>query len=144
MVYDSYEEHDKGHGRIETRTCTVLHVMYANEFKLKWKGLQSLIKIDSEVIRHGEVSKETRYYISSLKPEAALCAYAIRAHWSVENELHWCLDMSFNDDRCNSTTPNSTENFVVLRRMALNILKKDNSRKASIRALSNPLKLDNK
>lgn len=134
MVFDKSEENDKGHGRIEKRTCTALHVMYAPEFQVKWAGLQTLIKVDSETIRGNELHQETRYYISSLPSEAALCAKAIRRHWSVENELHWCLDMSFQDDKAATRVGNSAENLAVLRRIALNILKKDTSRKASIRA----------
>jgi predicted transposase YbfD/YdcC len=134
MVYERDEKIDKGHGRIEKRTCTALHVMYAPEFKLKWSGLQTLIKIESDVLRGEKQMQETRYYISSLAPNAADCAKAIRTHWHIENELHWCLDMSFQDDRATTRVGNSAENMAVLRRIALNILKKDNSRKASIRA----------
>lgn len=133
MVYSHDTQVDKGHGRVEQRDCTVVHVMYAPEFKEKWVGLNSLIKIKSEVFKHGQTSTQTRYFISSLPPDAATCAHAIRQHWGVENSLHWCLDMSFNDDYSRARIGNSAENFAVLRRIALNLLKKDNSRKASIK-----------
>lgn len=133
MVYSKDTQVDKGHGRVEQRDCTVFHVMYAPEFKEKWVGLNSLIKIKSEVFKKGQTSIQTRYYISSLPPDAAICAHAIRQHWGVENSLHWCLDMSFNDDYARARIGNSAENFAVLRRIALNLLKKDNSRKASIK-----------
>ncbi|WP_131751225.1 ISAs1 family transposase [Legionella erythra] len=133
MVYSQDTQVDKGHGRVEQRDCTVFHVMYAPEFKEKWVGLNSLIKINSKVFKQGQTTTQTRYYISSLSPDAAICAHAIRQHWSVENSLHWCLDMSFNDDYARSRIGHSAENFAVLRRIALNLLKKDNSRKASIK-----------
>ena len=133
MVYSHDTQVDKGHGRVEQRDCTVFHVMYVPEFKEKWVGLNSLIKIKSEVFKHGQTSTQTRYFISSLLPDAATCAHAIRQHWRVENSLHWCLDMSFNDDYARARTGHSAENFAVLRRLALNLLKKDNSRKASIK-----------
>ncbi|KTD18516.1 Transposase IS4 family protein [Legionella israelensis] len=96
-------------------------------------GLNSLIKIKSEVFKQGQTTIQTRYYISSLPPDAAICAHAIRQHWAVENSLHWCLDMSFNDDYARARIGHSAENFAVLRQIALNLLKKDNSRKDSIK-----------
>lgn len=133
MVYSQDTQFDKGHGRVEQRDCTVFHIMYAPEFKEKWAGLTSLVKIKSEVYKQGKTTSQTRYYISSLPPDAAICAHAIRQHWGVENCLHWCLDMSFNDDYARARMGNSAENFAVLRRIALNLLKKDTSRKASIK-----------
>nr|WP_244946980.1 ISAs1 family transposase [Legionella israelensis] len=95
MTYTHDTQVDKGHGRVEQRDCTVFHVMYAPEFKDKWVGLNSLIKMKSEVFKQGQTTIQTRYYISSLPADAAICAHAIRQHWGVENSLHWCLDMSF-------------------------------------------------
>ncbi|QDP73749.1 ISAs1 family transposase (plasmid) [Legionella israelensis] len=80
-----------------------------------------------------DVTVQTRCYISSLPPDAAIYAQEIRQHWGVENSLHWCLDMSFNDDYARARIGHNAENFAVFRRIALNLLKKYNSRKTSIK-----------
>ena len=100
MVYDKNQTTDCDHGRIETRTYYVLPLMYLFQFKLKWKGLQSLVLMESEVINKstGEKVTEKRYYISSLKGPASKIAAGIRQHWRVENNLHWCLDVGFRED----------------------------------------------
>ena len=125
---------EKDHGRIETREYHVLPLMYAPLFKLKWKGLQSLIKVISHREVVGEKSYlETRYYISSLKPEAERIAHAIRGHWSIENQLHWCLDVAFDEDRCRIRKNNSAENLAVIRHYALNLLKKEKTARVGIK-----------
>ena len=87
MVYDKNQTIDCDHGRIETRTCYVLPLMYLFQFKLKWKGLQSLVLVESERTNKstGETTTEQRYYISSLKGSASKIAAGIRQHWQVEN-----------------------------------------------------------
>ena len=73
--------------------------MYAFPYKKYWKGLQSFIQVESVREKAGKISVESRYYISSLKPDAKKLSEGIRGHWSIENSLHWCLDVVFNEDQ---------------------------------------------
>jgi predicted transposase YbfD/YdcC len=134
MVYDRHETLDNDHGRMERRVVTTFHVMYAFGFKEKWQDLQSLIKVDYYNETDEEnVTHQTRYYISSLAAEAERLGIAIRSHWNVENQLHWCLDVAFNEDRCRIRTGNASQNIAILRRLALNLLKKETTTKRSLR-----------
>ena len=78
-------------------------------------------------------STEMRFYISSLNSDARKVGYAIRAHWSIENQLHWQLDASYGEDGCKVRKDNGAENFSVLRRATLNVLKTDKKTKAGIK-----------
>ncbi len=117
---------DGGHGRVETRTARVLEGFEpwvpSGE---RWKGLKSLVAITAtrEDTITGKISEETRYYISSRVLTPAEANKGVRAHWLVENRLHWCLDMSFGQDACRIRTGNATENFAVVRHFALNIIR---------------------
>ena len=88
-----------------------------------WKGIQSIICIESQRTLNGKTSIEKRYYLSSLKPNAKVLAQAIRKHWTVENELHWSLDVAFNEDRCRIKHKQAAANFAAIRRFALALLK---------------------
>lgn len=132
MVYSHHHTVEKDHGRLETRQCYVLPLMYLHEFKLKWKGLQSLIMIESECLSQGKKTKEQRYYISSLKPNAAQIATVIRQHWTVENSLHWCLDVAFCEDESRVRIGDAPENFSMLRKIALICLKRETTLKKGI------------
>ncbi len=127
MVYDYHETIDCDHGRIEKRFCHVLPQTYLWKFTLKWKGLQSLAMITNETINKatGKITKESRYYISSLKMDANKMLSSVRKHWRVENSLHWCLDIAFREDECRVRQGDATENFSLLRRIALILLKKE-------------------
>ncbi len=76
---------------------------------------------------------ETRYYISSLGPNAALLNAAIRQHWGIENKLHWVLDVAFGEDQSRKRAGNAAQNFSLLNRIALNLIRKDKSTKGSVR-----------
>jgi predicted transposase YbfD/YdcC len=119
---------DFGHGRIETRTCSVIKDFKFIQSNTKWDGLQSVIKIES--IREFKNSNKptetaTRYYISSLNAHAKDMQNAIRLHWGIENKLHWVLDVAFSEDASRKRAGNSAQNFSVLSKIALNLLKKD-------------------
>lgn len=92
---------DAGHGRVETRKCAVItdlgHITRLGD----WKGLTSLIRIESErfIKVSGKTETQTRYYISSRKESAAYFQKNIRSHWGIENKLHWVLDMVFHEDQ---------------------------------------------
>ena len=130
----SYQETTKDHGRIETMVCRQLEI---NKHWLpeseRWPGLKSVIEIKAtrEVIG-GETTEERRYYISSLKLNAQQAFNAVKTHWTVENSLHWSLDMSFREDECRIRRDNGAEFFAVMRRLSMNVIKKDASKKAGI------------
>lgn len=132
---DEYEETDYGHGRIEQRKCSVYEDLSLIENASKWKSLGSIVKI--EAIRTmkatGKQEKETRLYISSLKPDARKIAHGVREHWGIENSLHWVLDVSFGEDRSTKHNQNAIENFSIINRIALNLVKKETSKKRSVK-----------
>jgi predicted transposase YbfD/YdcC len=121
---DNFEEHDKGHGRIETRTCETLNdIEWLQDRHPKWKNLKSIAKVTS-VRRIGTTeTKAIRYYISSQNSDAKTHLGRSRQHWSIENNLHWVLDVQFNEDACCIRKNNAAENMAVVRKMALNIIK---------------------
>ncbi len=77
-------------------------------------------------------SEEVRHFISSLPPVAEALGHAVRAHWGIENSLHWVLDMAFREDECRKRKDNSAENFAVLRHLTLSLLKREQTCKRSI------------
>ena len=132
MVYAHSKTVEKDHGRIETRHYVVLPIMYLHRFKLPWKGLQSLIKVESTREIGDQKSYEERYYISSLEYNDPKISLGIRSHWTIENQLHWSLDVAFNEDLCRAREGNIAENLAVVRHIALNLLKKETSKKIGI------------
>ncbi len=126
---------DFGHGRIETRECSVISDLSLIEKPTLWKSLSSIIRVQSEryIKSTGETQKETRYYISSLSTSAEHISNAIRSHWAIENNVHWCLDVAFNEDGNRKRMGNAAVNFSKINRIALNLLKKDDE-KISIKA----------
>lgn len=119
---------NKGHGRIEKRTATVISSSewLKKELSSKWQGLQSLVRIESETLMgKGKTRGESRYYLSSLEPDAEKLLEYTRAHWSIENQCHWVLDVVFDEDGCRARSGNAASNLSTLRRIVLNILKLD-------------------
>lgn len=129
---------DKGHGRLETRRCVVTDdVAWLNGIGQNWMGIQSLVMVEStrEMVNgrnKGELTTESRYYISSLPAQAAMLNQRVRAHWGIENSLHWVLDVAFEEDDCRIRVGDGAQNFAILRRIALNLLKQDRSTKLGI------------
>ena len=116
------------HGRIETRTCGVINInMFSHlEGIEKWKNLKSIVRIQSiRTFKNADKPTETgtRYYISSLEQEAGLFNKAIREHWGIENKLHWTLDVAFSEDASRKRIGNSAQNFSIILKIALNLLK---------------------
>lgn len=124
-IADHYEDVDAAHGRIETRRCTVINDLKFLDGQEKWPDLNCIIKIESERIIKQDSKKEceTRYYISSCKPDAQFLNRVIRSHWHVENILHWVLDVNFNEDYARRRKGNSAQNFNLLTKMAMAFLK---------------------
>lgn len=135
---------DAGHGRIEERTCRVVEAEWLAERHPAWKGLRSLAAVTARRIdkKTGSESVETRYYISSLAPDPNVILAAVRAHWAIENSLHWVMDVTFDEDRCRTRKDDSALNFAVIRHAALNILKTDKTpgsiRRKRLRACVDP------
>jgi len=119
---------EKGHGRIETRSCTALAI---GELPSKegWEGIESIARITRERSVGGKTSQETVYYIASLSPDAALIAEVVRDHWGVENSLHWRLDVHFKQDASRYRERNGASNLAILRKIALNMLSKEKTLK---------------
>lgn len=114
---------EKNHGRIETRICrTITNLNFAEETD-NWEKSQSIVAIKRTRVVKEKETTETSYYISSLKRDAAFMNRVIRAHWSVENKLHWSLDVSFGEDASRKRKGHQAQNFATLRRIALNVVK---------------------
>jgi len=124
-------EDDFGHGRIEKRSCFVYEDLSHIEDIKRWTDLKTIVKVETEVIDKttNKQFTEERFYISSLKPDAAYINRAIRKHWSVENKLHWNLDVLFNEDSSKKRQKNAAENFNIISKIALSIVQKDKSNK---------------
>ena len=133
---DRAEIHERGHGREESRMClSVDPHEYREWFSTleDWKGLQSISLVRAKRRIGEKVSQETRYYISSLRPQAQAILQHTRSHWSIENCLHWVLDVAFREDDSRIRTGHAPENMAVLRHMAVNMLKQDRSVKGGIK-----------
>jgi predicted transposase YbfD/YdcC len=123
--------YDKGHGRIETRRCVALSAAHL-DMTVAWSGLRSMVMVESTREIGDQRSSEKRFYISSMAPDSRAIADVVRSHWGIENQLHWCLDVTFNEDACRTRTGNAAENFNVVRKIAMNLLKATTSRKLTV------------
>lgn len=119
-----FETEEVGHGRGEYRCCQTLDVGDALTHKEKWKHVRTLIRVTSERRGVGEPTTNERVFVSSIEGLDAQRALSLtRAHWSIENKLHWNLDVSFREDECRVYAANAAENLVVIRHIALNLLR---------------------
>jgi predicted transposase YbfD/YdcC len=135
MEHDFFQEVCGDHGRIETRRvwCTT-EIQWLGPLAKDWPGLKMLVAVEAVREVGGKSSSERRYYIASSKTASAKqAAQAIRGHWGIENQLHWILDMSFNEDGSRIRKGHGAENFSRLRRIALNLLQQETSRKVGIK-----------
>jgi len=127
-VFDTCEV-EKGHGRIETRRCEVFEKGLIVDPDNRWEKLTSVIKITSIREYSGKTETQERFYISCLTPDNAFNKY-IRNHWGVENSLHWTLDMVFREDEQRKRAKHADANFAIVRKIALNLLKKDKGKES--------------
>lgn len=123
--------YDKGHGRVETRRCVALSAAHLENTDA-WTGLGSMVMVESTREIGDQRTCEKRFYISSMAPDSRAVANAIRSHWGIENQLHWCLDVTFNEDGCRVRTGGAAENLNVIRKIAMNLLKINTSRKLTV------------
>ncbi len=134
--YDYMSEHrqvEKGHGRIETRWCIASNILTRWQQPGLWPGMRSIAMVETTREIGDKVSVERRYFVSSLPPDAALIAHAVRSHWRIENSMHWTLDMAFGEDQCRVRVNNATQNFAILRRIAMNLLRQDSGTKMGLK-----------
>lgn len=122
VIEDSDEDIDKGHGRIETRKCYASSQIGWLNQKEQWAGLKTIIMIEEIRDVNGKSSTERRFFISSLPADAQRISAAVRAHWLIENGLHWTLDVIFNEDKSRVRKGNAGENMALVRHITINML----------------------
>lgn len=130
IAHDIFQSLEKGHGRVEKRTCYCSNDVDWLTERHHWPGLQSIVLVESARTLNGQTTLEVRYYISSLPLNAQEMAQAIRSHWQVENSLHWVLDVIFKDDQSRVRKDYSPQNFHRVKQLALNLLTKDPGKKS--------------
>ena len=118
-----FETLEKHHGRIERRCYQVAHIPRSRIFS-RWHGCHSIIMVMSEITRNNITSSQVRYFLSSLDPNPQQAAKCIRGHWNIENQLHWTLDVVFNEDGDLKRKDHAPRNFSALRKIVLNIVRK--------------------
>jgi predicted transposase YbfD/YdcC len=128
-------EDDFGHGRIEQRKCTLYNDLSFIGQASAWKNLTAIVKIEATryIKSSGKEEKEVRLYISSSKENAEVIGKGARSHWGIENNLHWQLDVSFHEDDSRKREGYAAQNFAMLNRIALNLIKHEQSKKRSIK-----------
>jgi predicted transposase YbfD/YdcC len=130
IEHTQYQETEAGHHRIESRTIwqiAATQVFSADQLE-HWAGWQNLVVVHSHRRLWNKDTAETRYFLSSLSTDAQTNAHCIRAHWGVENQLHWCLDVVFKEDASRICKDYAPRNMSLLRRLALNLLHQESSK----------------
>lgn len=124
---------EKDHGRIETRRYYQSAELNWFADRSKWEGLRSVGLVEATREAGGKTTVERRYYLSSLPLDVETFARAVRGHWGVENKLHWVLDVWFREDQSRARAGHAAENLATLRRLALNLLKREKTKKRGIK-----------
>lgn len=134
---DYHKTVDKGHGRIEIRECWTIsdpeYLVYIRNLSA-WKDLQTIVMVKSERRIGQKSSTKVRYYISSSAGDAKQVLESVRGHWGIENKVHWVLDVAFREDDSRVRKGNGAQNFAILRRVALNLLKQEKTARCGIKA----------
>lgn len=113
---------NRGHGRTEERRSFAVTAKQLSPEVQRWPGVASVIMVERSRSTAERTQHERHYYLSSLPPKVQTLHYAIRQHWRVENDFHWCLDVSFREDQCRIRDLRAAENVAMVRRMALQLL----------------------
>ena len=124
---------EKAHGRVEARCYWICGEVEWLSHHGRWAGLRSIGMVESTRTVGGKTSVERRFYISSLEPDVANFARAVRGHWAIENTLHWSLDVSMNEDQSRVRTGHAAENLARLRHVTLNLLQRETKLKRGIK-----------
>ena len=126
---------DKAHGRLEIRRCWTIdapdYIAYLDP-QARWPGLRCVVQLETERRVGSEISRETRHYLASLAGDPSQLNQIIRTHWHIENKLHWVLDVAFREDDSRVRQGFAAENLAVLRHIALNLLKREQTVKVGI------------
>jgi predicted transposase YbfD/YdcC len=127
---------EKGHGRLEVRTCRTITDPATLQWldpTGAWPHLRSVAEVTGERRIDGEVTTHTRYYLTSLPGDAATIAKAVRSHWGIENRVHWVLDVAFREDASRARIGHSATNLALIRKLALNLLRADPTRRIGVK-----------
>jgi predicted transposase YbfD/YdcC len=132
IEYSYHETFDNGHYRTEARQVWSVSVnqlppLHRQEI---WHGLSTVIMVKSTRVLWNKTTTAVKFYISSLEPDAERDSHIIRSHWSIENSCHWVLDVVFHEDASRIRKGNGAQNFGTLRRLSLNLLKKEPSKQS--------------
>lgn len=128
-VAGAFETTDADHGRLETRHYTVGHDVdwlfpKGDRDRPPMPALATIARVETRIERDGKTTRSCRYYLSSARLSAEAVAKAVRAHWTIENGVHWVLDVTFDEDRARNRKDHGAENLAIIRKLALNVLKR--------------------
>ena len=133
IKHDVHTTVEKAHGRKDTRSYTITEeIEWLTDFA-RWPHLRSIGMVESVREVQNVTTVERRYYLCSIPADAKELERAVRGHWSIENTLHWCLDVTFKEDQCRARANFSAQNLALLRHMAINILKGETTKKRGIK-----------
>jgi predicted transposase YbfD/YdcC len=137
MAHAAQRTREQDHGRVEVRQTWVIsapaHLRYVDPQE-RGAGLRSLVMVCATTHSAAGISRETRYYLSSLPGTARQIQDAVRRHWGIETSRHWILDMAFRDDECRVRSGHAAHNFALLRHAALNLLRHETSLRCGVKA----------
>jgi predicted transposase YbfD/YdcC len=125
---------EKDHGRLETRTYSVTTDLSRITTRDSWNGIESIGMVESERVIGKKIEQETRYYINRGAADVQTFSVHVRSHWSIENKLHWRLDVIFNEDRAHIRVDHAPENMAIVRHIAVNLLTSERTMKAGTQA----------
>ena len=135
---------ESGHHRREKRQVTAVSIAQMGDLykQAQWCGLQTIVRVVRTRHLWNKTTQEVMFYLSSLPPNAQILGKAIRQHWSIENQLHWVLDVTFGEDACRIRTGNAPLNMALLKRWSINLLNQETSFKRSIRQKAKRASMD--
>ncbi len=141
-----HDEFDDGHGRLVRRRVFVCTDAMTLEPLRDWPGLRTVLAVETirSVNGSGKTEAEIRYFLSSSADQPEVLAKAIRRHWQIENRLHWVLDVTFNEDHCRIRDRNAVQNFSLLRKIAINLVRRHQTSKASLKGRRKMAAWDNR